>query len=461
MRLKITLLTHILLITAFLITACGQATQPPPPPAPATQAASAGFDWKRYSGEEITLLLNEHPWTDGVRPYVKEFEDLTGIKVNLQAFAEDLYFDKMELAVRSDKPVADVYYLPMDSDGYVQYLAGLITPLTPMINDPTMTSPDYDVADFPEGFRLSATYPPGDANAQLYGIPITFEAYILFYNKDLVNKFLDGKVPETMPELLAAAQKITAEGGGEVFGSVVRGVRSDTIMDTVNGVVVNSWGSDPTPLPYNVWFDGDWANPRFTDPRITEGLSNYAGLMKYGPPNVQSMDWNDANQLFAQGKAAFYVDASLFGPGFEDPAISTVAGKVGYAPLPKTEKGEMTGHWLWGLAIPKNSQHKEAAWYFIQWATNKDNEPKIGTKTGGAPRLTTWDNSIYTSGLNADYVKAVQTAMATSRSTAVFYENWKEVAIMIIDSMHEMYSGKDPALATQDLQNKVLSLTKQ
>jgi multiple sugar transport system substrate-binding protein len=459
MKTKISLLLNILLIAAFLITSCGQATQVAPTQAPATNAAPVGFDWKRYSGQEITLLFNEHPWTDGVRPYIQEFEDLTGIKVNLQAFAEDLYFDKMELAVRSDKPVADVYFLPMDSTAYTQYSADLIAPLTPYINDPTMTASDYDLADFPEGFRASAMYPPGEANAQLYGIPITFEAYILFYNKDLVDKYLGGKVPETMPDLLAAAKKISEEGNGEVYGAVMRGIRSDTIMDTLTGVVFNSWGTNPTPLPYNIWFDGDWTKPRFIDPRITEGLSNYAEMMKAGPPNIQSIDWNDANQLFAQGKVAFFIDASLFGPGYEDPATSAVAGKVGYAPLPKTDQGSMTGHWLWGLGIPKNSQHKEAAWYFIQWATNKDNEPKIGTKTGGAPRLSTWDNSVYKGALNADYVKAVQTAMATSRPTAVFYEGWKEIAIMIVDSIQEMYGGKDPAQATKDLQDKVLSVT--
>lgn len=461
MKTKVSLLLNILLIAAFLITACGQATQLAPTQAPATSVAQAGFDWKRYSGQEITLLFNEHPWTDGVRPYIQEFEDLTGIKVNLQAFAEDLYFDKMELAVRSDKPVADVYFLPMDSTAYTQYAADLIAPLTPFINDPTMTASDYDLADFPEGFQASGMYPPGEANAQLYGIPITFEAYILFYNKDLVDKYLGGKVPETMPDLLAAAKKISDEGNGEVYGAVMRGIRSDTIMDTLTGVVFNSWGSDPTPLPYNIWFDGDWTKPRVTDPRITEGLANYAGLMKAGPPNIQSIDWNDANQLFAQGKVAFFIDASLFGPGYEDPETSTVAGKVGYAPLPKTDQGSMTGHWLWGLGIPKNSEHKEAAWYFIQWATNKDNEPKIGTKTGGAPRLSTWDNSVYKDALNADYVKAVQTAMATSRPTAVFYEGWKEIAIMIVDSVQEMYGGKDPAQATKDLQDKILSVTAQ
>ena len=72
-------------------------------------------------------------------------------------------------------------------------------------------------------------------------------------------------------------------------------------------------------LPYNVWFDGDWSAPALTDERITAGLSHYAGLMSAGPINIQSLDWPDASLLFQQGRAGFFLDASLFGPGFEDP----------------------------------------------------------------------------------------------------------------------------------------------
>ena len=450
------------LLAMLVILAMLASCQPAPTPteAPKEAPTAEGFNWKRFEGKTVTLLLNEHPWTEGLRAVVADFEAETGIKVNMQPFAEDLYFDKMELALRSDKAVADVYFLPMDSTAFTQFSANLIAPLTPFLDDPTMTSPDYDLADFPDGFKVAAIYPPGDTKAQLYGIPITFETYILFYNKELVDKYLGGKVPETMEELLAAAKKITDEGNGEVYGAAMRGIRSDTIMDTLSGVVFDSWGSDPTPLPYNLWFDGDWKKGRFTDPRIVEGLANYAGLMKAGPPNIQSIDWYDANQLFSQGKIAFFIDASLFGPAYENPESSQVVGKVGYAPLPKTAKGSMTGHWMWGLGIPANSQNKEAAWYFIQWATSKEVEPKIGTKTGGAARLSTWGNSTYTAALNPEYVSAVQTAMKTSRPTAVFYEGWKEIAIMVVDAVQEMYGGKDPAKACEDLQTKAAGVVK-
>jgi multiple sugar transport system substrate-binding protein len=409
-----------------------------------TSPVTGAFDWKRFSGQEITLLLNEHPWTDGVQPLIPEFEKLTGIKVNVQTFSEDLYFDKMEQALRSSSPVADVYFLPMDSTGYTQYQAGLIAPLSPYIDNPSLTASDYDISDFPEGFISVVKYPPGAAETQIYGIPITFETYILFYNKELVDRYLGGQVPQTMSELVADAQKITDEANGEVYGAVMRGIRSDTIMDTLTGVVFDSWGSDPTPLPYNIWFDGAWSKPRLTDPRIVEGLSNYAALVAAGPPNALSLDWPDATTLFQQGKAAFFIDASLFAPAMEDPSQSQIAGKVGYAMLPSTNQGAMTGHWMWGLGIPANSEHKEAAWYFIQWATNKENTAKIGVHTWGAPRTSAFSDPVYTDALVPEYVDAVSTAMATSRPTAVMKEGWKEGALVIVNAMQQMAQGKNP-----------------
>lgn len=460
----------VLLILVF-VTACAPQTSGTPEAPAATEQSQAaqpaateaavvetqGFDWKKYDGSEITVLLNEHPWLEGLRGVgVEKFTEKTGIKVNIQPFAEDLYWDKMEMAIRSDKPVADVFFYSMDGSGFSQYKAGKVTPLTPFIEDPSMTSPDYNFADFPKGFLESATYDDGN----LYAIPVTFEAYIVFYNKALVKQYLDGKLPETMDELIADAQKISKDSNGDVSGAVMRGVRSLGVIDLMVGFVTNAWGSQEAPLPYNMFFDGDWNKPRANDPRICEGLEDYAGMMKAGPVNIQAMDWYDDMQVFNQGKAAFFVDASLFGPSLEKDNV--LPDNVGYMTLPVTkqtaEKGSITTHWMWGLGIPANSENKGPAWYFVQWATSPEIEPQIGVKTGGAARLSTWSNDVYTSALNPEYVNVVNTAMATSRPAAIFYDGDAQIALPIIDAVHAIYGGTEPAAACDALQKELQDL---
>jgi multiple sugar transport system substrate-binding protein len=278
------------------------------------------------------------------------------------------------------------------------------------------------------------------------------EAYILFYNKALVDKHLGGKVPASWEELLAGAQKVTEAGGGQVYGSVMRGQRSGSLVDTMTGVVLNAWGEAAAPLPYNIWFDGAWDKPRFDDPKIATGLAHYAGLLKAGPENALSFGWEDASRYFAQDKAAFFIDASVFGPGFEDAKNSPVAGHVGYAVLPPTDGVSVSGHWAWGLSMAKNSEKKTAAWLFMQWATSKDMDATFGLKTGGATRSSTWASPRYVAAFAPGYVEAVSKQLEHTRPTMVFRQGWSEVVLVIVDAIHAIYGGEAPDAAVATLE---------
>ena len=133
--------------------------------------ANGDIDWMQFAGSEITILMPEHPVLDGMRSVMDDFEAATGITVNVEALAENLYFDRMEVALRADEGVMDVYMVPMDSTAFTQWSNGLIHPLTPFLEDDHMTAADYDFADFPAGFTQATQYPPGDMDAQDYAIP--------------------------------------------------------------------------------------------------------------------------------------------------------------------------------------------------------------------------------------------------------------------------------------------------
>lgn len=427
-----------------------------------TTAALADFKWDQFSGQEITVMMPEHPVTNGVKTLLGQFESDTGIKVNLQTMAEDLYFDRMEVALRgqSGKSAMDVYFLPMDSTAFTQFSNGLVHSLQGFIDDPKMTAPDYDIADIPAGFLDSTKYQVG-GKWEYHGIPASFETYILFYNKDHVAEYLDGKVPGTMDELLAAARSVKEKSGGRVAGAAMRGIRSDTLIDTITGIVNNSVGQASRDAPYNVWFDGAWDKPRLDHPGIVRGLSNYAELMKAGPVNIQAMDWPDASQLFQAGGATFFIDASLFAPGFENPEESPVAGKIGYSviPLDNSAGKPYTAHWQWGYGIPANASSAGAGWYFIQYMTNKANEPQIGKLHGGAPRLSSWENADYAKTFNPDYVKTVFEAMPNSQTSVVQRAGWSEFALRIVDVIQAIYGGETPeaaaAAAQADFKKKI------
>lgn len=421
----------------------------------ATTPAAADFSWDQFSGQSITVMMPEHPVTDGIRAVLDHFKRDTGISVNLQTMAEDLYFDRMEVALRGSdgNSQMDVYFLPMDSTAYTQHTNGLVHSLQGFIDNPDLTAADYNLADIPAGFLDSTKYMV-DGNWEYHGIPASFETYILFANMDHVNEYLGGEMPTSMEDLIAAAQKVKADSNGRVAGAVLRGIRSDTLIDTITGFVNNSVGEADRSAPYNVWFNGDWSNPKMDDPDIVRGLTNYAELMKAGPVNIQALDWPEASQLFMAGGAAFFIDASLFAPGFENMDESPIAGKIGYSviPIDNDEGQPYTAHWQWGFGIPQNAANAEAGWLFIQYMSDKGHATQIGKLHGGAPRLSTWDDPDYASSFPQAYVDAVAAAMPNSQTSVVQRAGWSEFALRIVDVIQEVYGGADPAEAAADAQ---------
>ena len=279
---------------------------------------------------------------------------------------------------------------------------------------------------------------------------MSFESYIVFYNKELVNKYLGGKLPETMDELISMAKKVKADSGGEVAGAAMRGLRTDTNIDTISGLVFNAWGDRSFEAPYGVWFDGDWSKPRLDDPAIQKGLSDYAGLMQAGPSDILSYNWNEAGNAFCNGQAAFFADASLFGPWFETDDCPISKGNTGYMALPPQTKGGVsyTANWQWGIGMGANAQEKDAGWYFIQYMTDKYAEPKIGTFHGGAGRISTWENEEYTSTLNPDYVSATLESMKTVRTSVVPVKDFNKYALEIMDVILDIHGGSSSEDAT-------------
>jgi len=71
--------------------------------------AAAGIDWRQASGERIRLLFVSHPFVDSVRPLLPEFEEKTGIKVDVEVLAEVPAFDKLLMDLQSKAGTYDVF----------------------------------------------------------------------------------------------------------------------------------------------------------------------------------------------------------------------------------------------------------------------------------------------------------------------------------------------------------------
>ena len=69
--------------------------------AAATRAMAADFDWKKFSGSKLHILLNKHPYADAMIADLDNFKSITGMDVTYDIFPEDVYFDKVTAALSS------------------------------------------------------------------------------------------------------------------------------------------------------------------------------------------------------------------------------------------------------------------------------------------------------------------------------------------------------------------------
>lgn len=307
------------------------------------------------AGETIRVVANVHPWADAVKTLIPKFEAETGIKVEFETFAEDQLSQKLvvEFTASGGKGI-DIFLTRPPQEARMMSKNGWYEDLAPYIK----ADPEYDFEDFTEAAR-NATFFTGKQIA----IPLINECMVVYYRRDL----LEAKgitPPATLVELEEAAKKLNDPAKG-LAGFVGRGQRA-ALVSTFSSYVYN-FETD--------FFDPETRKSLVDTPNFIAAAKFYGGLLRnYGPPGVSNMHWMQAVAVFAQGKAAIYPEVSSLYSNFTDPAKSPYAAQTGIVMFPAGKNVHKVGGSIaWALAMSSGSQHKDAAWKFIRFMTNKEN----------------------------------------------------------------------------------------
>ena len=189
------------------------------------------------------------------------------------------------------------------------------------------------------------------------------------YRKDLFEQYGLSE-PKTFEDIENAAKTISEKTNKEIAGITMRGQQG------IQGVYVWAaylWGFGGS------FLDADGKSALAT-PEGTAALDAFTKVLNaYGPVGVANFGWEENRLLFQQGKAAITLDATVNGAYNEDPAESSVVGKVGYAPVPMkstSPKGGSSSLAVHSLFVAADSQNQEAATLFAAWATAKEQQLK-------------------------------------------------------------------------------------
>src|SRR4029078_9788324 len=256
--------------------------------------AQSTFDWKKFKGEKIEVFLVKSPRGDLLTKYHKEFEDMTGITVGSEMIPEQQQRQKAVIEFNSGKPSFDViaisYHVQKRLFGKNKWMEDV----RPLVADKSITDPGLDYADFAKSGLAWATQPDGRVDS----LPLNIDPWMLYYNKEL----FDAKgiaYPKSFAEMIDAAARLNDPAKG-VSGFVGRGLKNANVpvwssfLLGYGGGVVDAHGKLMTETTEAI-----------------EAAKMYQTLLaKYGPQGVAGYNWNEAQSLFLQGKAAMWLQVT-------------------------------------------------------------------------------------------------------------------------------------------------------
>lgn len=334
-----------------------------------TRALAADFDWQKHKGTTVTLLLNKHPYADAMIANLDSFKELTGMDVKYDVFPEDVYFDKVTAALSSKSSQYDAFM----TGAYQTWQygpAGWLVDLNEYIQDSAKTNPNYNWDDVLPNLRASTAWsgvpgaPLGGEGAKQWAIPWGFELNSVTYNRRIFDE-LKIDPPSDLNDLVEKAAKITKDAGGP-YGIGVRGSRSwATIHPGYLSGFTNFGARD-----FEV-----------SDGKIKASMNSEAGkqftaawvemIKNSGPRNWSTYTWYQVGTDLGAGASGMIYDADILGY-FMNGEGNKEAGNLGFhAFKPNPEASEPTPNvWIWSLGMNAFGNQKDAAWYFMQWASS-------------------------------------------------------------------------------------------
>jgi multiple sugar transport system substrate-binding protein len=269
-----------------------------------------------------------------------------------------------------------------------------VQPIDSFLADSTLHDPAFIPAQqlFPNWWHGLSTY-----DGKTYGFPFTGLTTFLCYRKDLLNDAANQqnfklryhrelKPPTTWQEYSQLAEFFNRPNE-HFYGTYVQGKQGLALWcEWLN--LVYSFGGNILDTRHG-WEYGDIV---VNSPQNIAATEQYARLIAFSPPDTLAYGWGEAQSALQQGHVFMGLLWNDQAPFLEDPAVSKVAGKIGYSLIPSASSAPFSQ--LEGLTylIPMESKHPREAYRFLEWAMSAEVQIQQTLKGGASTRASTYDN---------------------------------------------------------------------
>jgi multiple sugar transport system substrate-binding protein len=245
------------------------------------------------------------------------------------------------------------------------------------LEDLTADKDYFELNNFLPGTVKAAT-----VNGKIVAVPWFTDAGMLYYRKDLLEKYGFKNPPQTWDELVKIAKTITAKEKN-IVGFVWQGARYEGLVCDFMEYLV-SFGGDVL---------DDAGNVVINSPAAVKALQFMVDLIykeKVSPQSVTTYMEEEARRKFQNGEAVFMRNWPYAWALLNDPKESKVAGKVGVAPLPAGPSGKSAatlGGWMLGINKNATPEEKAAAKKLVKFLTSYDEQLYKAINAGQNPTM--------------------------------------------------------------------------
>jgi multiple sugar transport system substrate-binding protein len=306
---------------------------------------------------KLTMAVVAGGETKGLKAILPTWEKDKGVKIELIEFPYSTLYEKLVTAFQAnastfDLLIADDPWMP--KFGSEQWLVPLDKTFG-YARDTDIFPVVYDLGTWPPP---RGPIPPGEQGKtkSLNAITLVGNVEFFMFRKDLVS------APNTWDNVVANAKKVH-DPGKPLYGYVIRGAKGNPVISEFTPVLLSFGGRI---------FDDNW-KVVLNSKEAVAALTFFAkDLKQYAPPGVENYDAAERAREVATGRAAQgFIWPAEITDIVENPSVSKVIGKMGYALAPAGAGGKhapLIGNWL--LGIPKSSKNQRWAYEFILWATS-------------------------------------------------------------------------------------------
>ena len=402
-------------------------------------AVFAQDDMRRFEGAELNFIYFEQPYTQGLADVLPEFEDMTGITVNIETLGEAAAYQKIELELAIGSGAYDVVgisqsRLPL----YVQN--NWLVPVESFWGSDVSNEEILDINDFVQS-TLDALAQDGTQ----YCLPYFAATVIMYYQIDILEEAGITAPPKTFEELLQVAKAVNTEGVPAIAMRGRPGEAGNIWIWTL--FLLGEGGS------YFKDFPNDFT-PTVNSPEAIAATKVYAELMRnYSLPNAADAVFDDVVIAMQQGNVAIAIEGAPLGGRILNPEQSKVIDNLGFAVVPGGDAGTFPPFNTHGFCIASGTENPEAAYLFTEWLTSADTMKKIALASPhvAVARNSVWEDPDFIAKYDFDYgagsfLKAFQDSLNIAPPLyRPPFPAWPQVAERVGIALQEVLIGQKSA----------------